>query len=109
MNKFDLLMKRRMEVLKMETRLHARYIDDIRVVMCELKKGSVITGDKVVIDPGVARADEGKSGEEVTARILLELMNGLLPGIRFTSEVEADLKDEWGMPTLDNAWRMGEI
>ena len=40
----------RLEILNIETRLLMRYIDDIRILLRKLRAGSMIKGNKIVID-----------------------------------------------------------
>ena len=50
MNMLDRKLKLRLEVLKMETKLLIRYIDDVKVIMERIRLGSVIRGNRVEID-----------------------------------------------------------
>ena len=110
MNMLDRKLKLRLEVLKIETKLLIRYIDDVRVIMERIRLGSVIRGDRVEIDQEQMVLDSQLADPEVevTARILKEVMNTLVDGIVFTTETRADFTSEWGIPTLDTMFRMEE-
>ena len=62
-------------------------------------------------DQDVKERDEASGCPEVeaTARLLREILNGMVTGIRFTSETkEQDFAMEWGLPTLDTQWKVEE-
>ena len=50
MNLLDRKLIVRLEILRIETRLLMRYIDDIRILLRKLRAGSMIKGNKIVID-----------------------------------------------------------
>merc|ERR1711888_132081 len=42
-----------------------------------------------------------------TSRFMREVMNGMIEGVRFTTEtLEEDFPGAWGLPTLDSQWRL---
>ena len=96
--------------MKIEYELFLRYIDDIRVLLRKLLKGSVIRNNMLVLDEEQAKADDLLEDPEVmvAARILRQIMNGLVEGISFTTETRADFVGDWGVPTLDTTWRTVE-
>ena len=104
MNILDRKFKLRLEVLKIETKLLIRYIDDVRVILERIRLGSVIRGDRVEIDQEQMVLDSQLADPEVevTARILKEVMNTLVDGIVFTTETRADFTREW---TQCSGWK----
>ena len=78
MNFLDRKFKLRLEVLRIETRLLVRYVDDVRVVLEGLRKGAMIAGDMVVIDPDQEAEDDQLEDPEVqvSARVLRQIMDG---------------------------------
>merc|ERR1711867_278905 len=70
----------------------------------------MIVGDKMVIDPDQEVEDRQLADPqvEVSARILRQVMDEIVEGIKFTTETRNDFREEWGVPTLDTTWRMNE-
>ena len=108
MNKQDELMFKELARLGVRTELVVRYVDDVRQILEALAAGTVIRDGHLTIDDEQTRVDEELEDpeSEVTARILKEVYNNLMDGIVFMTEVRGDFPDEWGIPTLDCAWKM---
>ena len=70
--------------------------------------GTVVRNNCLRIDDAQKKEDEKLEDPDVqvTARVLKELMDGILEGIEFTTETRQDFQDEWGIPTLDTTWRL---
>ena len=97
-----------MDVLKLGMKLYVRYIDDIRVAMRSMTLGAQIINRTLRIDQEQREKDlfEENPDEVATARVIRQIMDNLLPGIRFTSETSGDFPGQWSIPTLDTMWRM---
>ena len=44
--------------------------------------------------------DKNLSSEERTANVVRGVLNSILPGVVFTTEIDQDFPDIWGLPTL---------
>ena len=77
MNHFDRKLLARLRVLRLETRLLVRYIDDVRSVMERIVPGTVIRGDRLEICQDQLAIDLKLEDPEVevTARVLRGAMN----------------------------------
>ena len=96
MNDLDELVGEALEKLRIELDLHIRYMDDIRMLLRRIIAGTVLVDGRLKIDPEVARCDNESGSPEVeaTARFLRDLLNSLIPGIRFTTETwQQDFQD----------------
>ena len=67
MNFLDRLLRMRLEVLRIETRLIARYIDDVRQILEAIRQGTVIRDGELVLDQ-----------EQMEMEMLLEINNDTL-------------------------------
>ena len=72
--------------------------------------GTVVRNGMLAFDKDQEVADEALEDPDVmvTARILTEVMNGLVEGLVFTTETRADFPNNWGIPTLDTMWKTVE-
>ena len=89
------------------------YVDDWRVVMKALKKGTVFCKECMQFNFSLEQFREDmKSGEPDdtrTARVVLEAMNTLGTDLQFTTKVASDFKDKT-LPTLDfQLWTQEEL
>ena len=77
MNHFDRKLLARLRVLRLETRLLVRYIDDVRSVMERIVPGTVIRGDRLEICQDQLAIDLKLEDPEVevTARVLRGAIN----------------------------------
>ena len=96
MNFFDRELFRSLRILRIETELLIRYIDDIRILLRKLMKGTVVRNNTLTIDEEQKAADEMLEDPEVmvAARVLKQIMDGLVEGITFTTETRADFQGE---------------
>ena len=103
MNKIDCLLMEKLEKLDVELDLLIRYIDDVRIMMRRILNGYKVVDDTLVMDEVLRQEDEAADddGEKATMRVIMSVMNGLVEGIKFTSETRKDFPNEWGLPTLD--------
>ena len=108
MSKFDSMMTKRLSELRLKTNLLIRYMDDIRKLLRAIKSGTVYKEGKLGYCREKDILDRNKSDERITADLLLEIMNELLPGIQFTAEIGEEFPGEWGLPTLDTVMRVSE-
>ena len=108
MSKFDSMMTKRLSELRLKVNLLIRYMDDIRKLLQAIKSGTVYKDGKLGYCREKDILDRSKSDERITADLLLEIMNELLPGIQFTAEIGEEFPGEWGLPTLDTVMRVSE-
>ena len=101
MSKFDSMMTKKLMELRLKVNLLVRYMDDIRKSLQAIKSGTVYKGGKLGYCREKDILDRNKSDERITADLLLEIMNEMLPGIQFTAEIGEEFPGEWGLPTLD--------
>ena len=68
----------------------------------------MVSNNCLEIDEIQKVADEALEDPDVmvSARVLKEIMDGLVEGISFTTETRVDFKDKWGIPTLDTTWKL---
>ena len=80
------------------------YVDDDRPTVTTMKKGTFFDKDsKTIRESDELRAKhikENKTGEDITASVLLEALNSLSPHLKFTVEKQSDFDNGW-LPTLD--------
>ena len=106
MNKFDSLMKQRLLDLQLAVKLLIRYMDDVRKFLRAIKSGTIYKDGKLGYCREKDILDRNKSDERITADLLLEIMNEILPGIKFTAEIGEEFPSEFGLPTLDAVVRV---
>ena len=97
---WDKLWKNRLEHLGIRTELEVRYMDDGRVAMHPIRNGWRWTDEGLQFCQAWATEDLDLSPTEVTSRIMLGTMNGVVKGINFTVETRLDFDGHW-LPTLD--------
>ena len=97
---WDRLWKNRLEHLGIRTELEVRYMDDGRVAMHPIRNGWRWTDEGLQFCQAWATEDLDLSPTEVTSRIMLGTMNGVVKGINFTVETRLDFDGHW-LPTLD--------
>merc|ERR1712030_184379 len=106
MSKFDSMMTKRLSELLLKTNLLIKYMDDIRKLLQAIKSGTVYKDGKLGYCREKDILDRNKSDERITADLLLEIMNELLPGIKFTAEIGEEFPGDWGLPTLGTVVRV---
>ena len=87
MNKFDSMMTKRLLELQLKIKLFIRYMDDVRKFLRAIKSGTIYKDGKLGYCREKDILDRSKSDERIKADLLLEIMNELLPGIKFTAEI----------------------
>ena len=91
LNIFDQRLARTWDLSNIEVELYKRYVDDLRKYLRAIIKG-------IFWDPKLKRVmwsrkkeqsdtRENKSGLEVTAEVLGDMMNSMVVGVRFTTEI----------------------
>ena len=102
MNFWDNKWLEEMDNNSLEILTGSRYMDDIRAFLASIKEGWRWWQGELRYCNAWRMEDlkEGKSRTERTAIILIEIMNSILPFLKFTLEIGDQFKDN-KLPTLD--------
>ena len=102
MGEWDLKLKKMLAENQISTEEDSRYIDDVRTILHAIKKGWRWTGKQLEFKESWRKEEEEINVSETakTASVLGEMMNCVMPELKFTTETHEDFQDGT-LPTLD--------
>ena len=107
MQLYDDKWMKRMTYLGLTVWLLARYMDDTRVLMPEIKPGWRWKGGELLFSQEWREKDSEKSGTLRTKEILLETFKGIEDYLDFTVETGEEFPGGW-LPTLDTSFKVAK-
>ena len=84
----------------MAIHMKGNFVDDARILLNTMKKGTIFEGNKFIWREEQERMDENITREEVTYREFGRCLNSICQTLNFTLEKHSDFSDNW-LPTLD--------
>ena len=94
-----------MKKFNINPKLFSRFKDDILLALRALARGTIIKGDKLIIDEDKKIEDEGKTSAIVTMEIVKEIAERVDPEIKFTIDTPCNHPDGY-LPVLDTKMRV---
>ena len=102
MGEWDLKLKKMLADNQISTEEGSRYIDDVRTILHSIKNGWRWTGKQLEYKESWRKEEDEADVSETakTASVLGEMMNCVMPELKFTTETHEDFQDKT-LPTLD--------
>ena len=93
-------LKRRLDAINFQLKLHERYVDDTNIVAIKTELGARYDGEKLVVNEETVREDEGVPEDKRTMLIFQAVAKHIHPSIKLTIDCPSEHADG-KVPMLD--------